>query len=259
MKNERGGNEKPTWSAGVAGGEGLGITLALEDSLLFLSIFYLLSLLASSVMCSLILLPRVCSFSLSSLSSLVLIRSSVSLRRNRGIIVLLFGLVLLGYSLVLSVCLFPGLSSFSNGFFFSGFLLWFFLLIRPLSPGFFFCTLSRFCDSPVLLPCLCLCPVFSVQDEDNGGKSTRICCWLRDQNFPRFCLSSSLSPVLSFSSSPPFCLFLLSSLWICALKTRAKLGTLAFSPVSSPRSPPLCARSFYGFYSQRRQCRFFQP
>jgi hypothetical protein len=63
MKNERGGNEKPTWSAGVAGGEGLGITLALEDSLLFLSVFYLLSLLASSVMCSLILLPRVCSFS----------------------------------------------------------------------------------------------------------------------------------------------------------------------------------------------------
>jgi len=118
MKNERGGNEKPTWSAGVAGGEGLGITLALENSLLFLSVFYLLSLLASSVMCSLILLPRVCYFSLSSLSSLVLMLFSVSLRRNRGIIVLLFGLVLLGYSLVLSVCLFPRLSSFSNGFFF---------------------------------------------------------------------------------------------------------------------------------------------
>ena len=136
MKNERGGNEKPTWSAGVAGGEGLGITLALEDSLLFLSVFYLLSLLASSVMCSLILLPRVCSFSLSSLSSLVLMRSSVSLRRNRGIIVLLFGLVLLGYSLVLSVCLFPGLSSFSNGFF-SCFLLWFFCSFVLCLLGFF--------------------------------------------------------------------------------------------------------------------------
>jgi len=46
------------------------------------------------------------------------------------------------------------------------------------SPSFFF-SLS----SVLLFPFLVLCPVFSVQDEDNGGKSTR-CCWLMDQNFP---------------------------------------------------------------------------
>jgi len=50
----------------------------------------------------------------------------------------------------------------------------------PLSPSvLWFLPLSV-----VFLSCLCLCPVFSVQDEDNGGKSMRICCWLRDQNFP---------------------------------------------------------------------------
>jgi hypothetical protein len=39
MKNERGESEKLTWSAGVTGGERLGIALALEDSPLFLSVF----------------------------------------------------------------------------------------------------------------------------------------------------------------------------------------------------------------------------
>jgi len=66
-----------------------------------------------------------------------------------------------------------------------------------------------------VVPPLFLCPVFSVQDEDNGDR-TRY-CWLMDQNFPWFYLSSSspgsvspsplvvffslvLAPVLSFSS-----------------------------------------------------------
>ena len=62
MKNGRGGNEKLTWSTNVAGGERRGITVALEDSLLFLFIFYLLSPLVSSVMCFLVLLSYVCSF-----------------------------------------------------------------------------------------------------------------------------------------------------------------------------------------------------
>lgn len=47
-------------------------------------------------------------------------------------------------------------------------------------------------------PFLVLCPVFSVQDEDKGGKSTR-CCWLMDQNFPLVLFLSQ-----SFSCSPGF-------------------------------------------------------
>jgi hypothetical protein len=83
-----------------------------------------------------------------SLSSLVLTRSSVSLRRNRGVTVLQFWFVLLGCSLVLSVCLFPGLSSLSNGFFFrvfsSGFsacsssVSWVFFPVSPTWVFFFF-------------------------------------------------------------------------------------------------------------------------
>ena len=83
-----------------------------------------------------------------SLSSLVLTRSSVSLRRNRGVTVLQFWFVLLGCSLVLCVCLFPGLSSLSNGFFFrvfsSGFsacsssVSWFFFPVSPTWVFFFF-------------------------------------------------------------------------------------------------------------------------
>ena len=69
-----------------------------------------------------------------SLSSLVLTRSSVSLRRNRGVTVLQFWFVLLGCSLVLCVCLFPGLSSLSNGFFF-----------RVFSSGFSACSPSVSC------------------------------------------------------------------------------------------------------------------
>jgi len=87
-----------------------------------------------------------------SLSSLVLTRSSVSLRRNRGLTVLQFWFVLLGCSLVLSLCLFPRLSSLSNGFFFSCFLLWFFCLFvlcllvffsRLSDLGFFFSSVAH--------------------------------------------------------------------------------------------------------------------
>jgi len=79
-----------------------------------------------------------------------------------------------------------------------------FLNFSFLSQFFFVWFVLSVLPSPVLLPCLCLCPVFSVQDEDNGGKSTRICCWLRDQNFPRFCLSSS--PLMVFFLSWNFSL-----------------------------------------------------
>ncbi|KAL9396746.1 hypothetical protein Peur_010999 [Populus x canadensis] len=71
---------------------------------------------------------------------LVLTRSPVSLRRNRGITVLLFWFVFLCCSLVPSVCLFPGLSSLSTGFFFA-FSPLVFLLVRPLSLVFCFCVL----------------------------------------------------------------------------------------------------------------------
>ena len=67
----------------------------------------------------------------------------------------------------------------------------------PLSPS----VLWFLPPSVVFLSCLCLCPVFSVQDEDNGGKSTRICCWLRDQNFPGS-VSLRPPPVLSFFFFP---------------------------------------------------------
>ena len=79
--------------------------------------------------------------SLSSMSSLVLMRSSVSLRRNRGTTVLLFWFVLLGCSLVLFVCLFPRFSSLSNGFFFV-FSPLVFLLVHPLSKVFCLCVLG---------------------------------------------------------------------------------------------------------------------
>jgi len=65
----------------------------------------------------------------------------------------------------------------------------------PLSPS----VLWFLPPSVVFLSCLCLCLVFSVQDEEIGGKSTRICCWLRDQNFPRFSLFVPHSFALSSS------------------------------------------------------------
>jgi len=64
-----------------------------------------------------------------------------------------------------------------------------------------------------VVPPLFLYPVFSVQDKENGDRTR--CCWLMDQNFPWFCLSSS-SPVLSFflppcDSSPSPCRSLIFS------------------------------------------------
>ena len=70
---------------------------------------------------------------------LVLTRASVSLRRNRGITVLLFWFVLLCCYLVLSMCLFPVFSSLSSVFFVFSPLV--FLLVRPLSLVFCFCVL----------------------------------------------------------------------------------------------------------------------
>jgi len=93
------------------------------------------------------------------------------------------------------------------------------LFLSSPVPLFFFCVLplfihvrSRFSSSfffflsPVLLfPFLVLCPVFSIQDEDNGGKSTR-CCWLMDQNFPLVLFLSvpplSLTPSFVFVFPP---------------------------------------------------------
>jgi len=59
------------------------------------------------------------------------------------------------------------------------------------SPGFF-----------VLLPWFFR--VFSIQDEDNGGKSTR-CCWLMDQNLPSFCSSVFLGVLLCSLSQGRLC------------------------------------------------------
>jgi len=79
-----------------------------------------------------------------------------------------------------------------------------FIRVRSRFSPFFFSL------SPVLLfPFLVLCPVFSVQDEDNGGKSTRR-CWLMDQNFPLVLFLSvpplSLTPSFVFVFPPPrFC------------------------------------------------------
>jgi hypothetical protein len=98
--------------------------------------FDLLSPLASSVMCSLVLLPRVCSFSFVTVFS----GSYAFLcffEKKQGNNSPAFGLILLGCSLVLSVCLFPGLSSFSNGFFrvfSSGFFCSFILCLLVFSP-----------------------------------------------------------------------------------------------------------------------------
>jgi hypothetical protein len=47
-----------------------------------------------------------------------------------------------------------------------------------------------------VVPPLFLCPVFSVQDEDDGDRTR--CYWLMDQNFPWFCFSPLSPLVLSF-------------------------------------------------------------
>ena len=96
---------------------------------------------SSGFLCSVLPSPPLpCLFLLFRPCLLVLTRSPVSLRRNRGITVLLFWFVLLCCSLVLSVCLFPGFSSLSTGFIFlvfsSGF-----SVVRPLSLVFCFCVL----------------------------------------------------------------------------------------------------------------------
>jgi len=60
-----------------------------------------------------------------------------------------------------------------------------------------------------LFPLLVLCLVFSVQDEDNGGKSMR-CCWLMDQNSPLVLFLSQSFLVFLFLSSPPLRSLILS-------------------------------------------------
>ena len=83
--------------------------------------------------------PPPCLFLLFRPCLLVLTRSPVSLRRNRGTTVLLFWFVLLCCSLVLSVCYFLGFP-LSTGFFFL-FSPLVFVLVRPLSLVFCFCVL----------------------------------------------------------------------------------------------------------------------
>ena len=83
-----------------------------------------------------------------------------------------------------------------------------FLPVRGLlcfcsSSLYYLCSCVLWCSqcyflSSGLFPFLVLCPIFSVQDGDNGGKSTR-CCWLMDQNFPLVLFLSQ-----SFSCSPGF-------------------------------------------------------
>jgi len=91
-----------------------------------------------------------------------------------------------------------------------------------------------------VVPPLFLCPVFSVQDEDDGDRTR--CCWLMDQNFPWFCFSPLSPLVLSFvvyrdesngKSNTPlyvvFVWFVLSLVFFCSVF----LGFLFFS------APPL--------------------
>jgi hypothetical protein len=100
-----------------------------------------------------------------------------------------------------------------------------FLPVRGLcfcsSSLYYLCSCVLWCSqcyflSSGLFPFLVLCPIFSVQDGDNGGKSTR-CCWLMDQNFPLvfsfFSLGFSFFSLFFFPGSviPPqsFSVFLL--------------------------------------------------
>jgi len=119
-------------------------------------------------------------------------------------------------------CFFTAVRSFSPVFvcvscfvpfsFFSvcfGFFLWV-LPVRGLlcfcsSSLYYLCSCVLWCSqcyflSSGLFPFLVLCPIFSVQDGDNGGKSTK-CCWLMDQNFPWFGFSPSLPPIMWFPVS----------------------------------------------------------
>ena len=80
--------------------------------------------------------------------------------------------------------------SSARGFFFS---LLCFLEKKQRNESLFFLPLV----SPgSVVPPLLLCPVFSVQDEDDGDRTR--CCWLMDQNFPWFCFSPLSPLVLSF-------------------------------------------------------------
>jgi len=78
------------------------------------------------------------------------------------------------------------------------------VLIDPCFPFFFSATfnIKKMMPASGLLPFLVLCPIFSVQDGDNGGKSIR-CCWLMDQTFPWF----GFSPFLYVLDCPFVCLF----------------------------------------------------
>jgi len=118
-----------------------------------------------------------------------------------------------GWPMLLSVSVFS-----SSPVFFCVFPL--FICVRSrFSPSFFF---SLF--SVLLFPFLALCPVFSVQDEDNGGKSTR-CCWLMDQNFPLVLFLSVLplsnQPLAFFS-----CFFPSSVSWVFSAFSLVFLSSL---------------------------------
>jgi hypothetical protein len=131
--------------------------------------------------------PPPCLFLLFRPCLLVLTRASVSLRRNRGITVLLFWFVLLYCYLVLSMCLFPVFSSLSFGFFrvFSSS-----FSARPSSIS----GLLFLCSSLSVFVCLlCLC------SEEQGEAGVR---WLFVL-FPCFCLVCL--------SSHPLCSLLFSS------------------------------------------------
>ncbi|KAL9384079.1 hypothetical protein Peur_024402 [Populus x canadensis] len=93
-----------------------------------------------------------------------------------------------------------------------------FLPVRGLlcfcsSSLYYLCSCVLWCSqcyflSSGLFPFLVLCPIFSVQDGDNGGKSTR-CCWLMDQNFPLVLfLSQSFFVFPWFFRSFPWVFFL---------------------------------------------------
>jgi len=88
-------------------------------------------------------------------------------------------------------------------FFFNSPFSLFFPYALPLPVFFRLCLFVLYHSWPFfsfLFAFLVLCLIFSVQDGDNGGKSTR-CCWLMDQNFPWFGFSPSLPPVLWFPVS----------------------------------------------------------
>jgi hypothetical protein len=78
------------------------------------------------------------------------------------------------------------------------------VLIDPCFPFFFSAAfnIKKMMPASGLLPFLVLCPIFSVQDGDNGGKSIR-CCWLMDQTFPWF----GFSLFLYVLDCPFVCLF----------------------------------------------------